>query len=178
MYIIAKQALAWQELIKMIIDNFQLQVWLEKIAPSTSNDLEHGQLTQQCSMKLKDYDLLMIRLLSNPMLLTIQHNPTSYLQLAIWWRQGFNHDLLDANELHWAVTLTSIISFSSNFVTILNCFYYVGPTAFKMCVTFTLVLFHTLLKEWTDADADFYDQSSIDWCVYCFRIRELIIKTI
>ena len=47
MYIIAKQALAWQELIKMIIDNFQLQVWLEKIAPSTSNDLEHGQLTQQ-----------------------------------------------------------------------------------------------------------------------------------
>ena len=50
MYIIAKQALAWQELIKMIIDNFQLQVWLEKIAPSTSNDLEHGQLTQQFYM--------------------------------------------------------------------------------------------------------------------------------
>ena len=46
MYIIAKQALAWQWLIKMIIDNFQLQVWLEKIAPSTSNDLEHGHPTQ------------------------------------------------------------------------------------------------------------------------------------
>ena len=101
MYIIAKQALAWQELIKMIIDNFQLQVWLEKIAPSTSNDLEHGHPTFICLLFISP----LYKHLDSPLL---QTNKLQFFIFClpdffifVWIRKGCVNTLKTFSEVYY-----------------------------------------------------------------------------